>query len=491
MNSSSTAGRQSLALLTDLYQLTMLFGYWKLGRLDEQAAFHLFFRRHPFQGGYTIACGLKPFIDYLQDLRFRDDDLGYLASLMGNDGKALFEPAFLDYLRQLEWSVDIDAVPEGTVVFPQQPLARVTGPILQCQLLETPLLNTLNFQSLIATKAARVCQAARGEPVMEFGLRRAQGMDGGITASRAAYVGGCDATSNVLAGKLFGIPVRGTHAHSWVMSFEDEWNPSTPTPAPCPTTACSSWTPMTRSKAFGTRSRPAGARAAGGHEMLGIRLDSGDLAYLSIEARRDAGRSGVSQGVHCRQQRPGRGYHREPQAAGSEDCRLGRGHQPCDGLPGRCAGRRVQALRHPSAPRPMAAPAEGIRAGGEDHHAGHSSGEAILSRRRICCRHDLGRTVGSAGRAGRDRPAGPDMRRRPIPEGSRFEDLLVPIFRGGKCVYDAPPLPASRARTGSQLASLHPAIRRLVNPHQYPAGLAANLHELKTRMVLEARNLGA
>ena len=148
--------------------------------------------------------------------------MAYLGSLSGHDSKPLFERGFLEFLATLRFTCDVDAVPEGTIVFPQEPLLRVTGPILQAQVVETALLNFLNFESLIATKAARICLAARGEPVIEFGLRRAQGPDGGLTASRAAYIGGCAGTSNLLAGKMYGIPVSGTHAHSWVMAFGDE-----------------------------------------------------------------------------------------------------------------------------------------------------------------------------------------------------------------------------------------------------------------------------
>src|SRR5438552_9609098 len=210
------------ALLTDLYQLTMAYGYWKSGVVEREAVFNLIFRRHPFQGGYTLCAGLASVIDLLEHYRFEEDDLAYLAGLTGSDGKPLFEPAFLDFLGKMELACDVDAVPEGTVVFPQEPLVRVKGPIVQAQILETRLLNLITFATLIATKSARVCLAARGEPVLEFGLRRAQGIDGGLTASRAAYVGGCAGTSNVLAGKLHDIPVAGTHAHSWVMSFDDE-----------------------------------------------------------------------------------------------------------------------------------------------------------------------------------------------------------------------------------------------------------------------------
>ena len=212
----------SLELLTDLYQLTMAYGYWKSAVAEKEAVFHLFYRRNPFGGGYAIAGGLEYVVELLQDFRFRDDDLEYLAGLQGNDDLPLFDHGFLDELRSTIFICDIDAVPEGTVVFPHEPLIRVTGPIMQCQILETALLNIVNFQTLIATKASRVCDAAAGEPVLEFGLRRAQGIDGAMAASRAAYIGGCTATSNVLAGKLFGIPVKGTHAHSWIMSFDSE-----------------------------------------------------------------------------------------------------------------------------------------------------------------------------------------------------------------------------------------------------------------------------
>jgi len=212
----------SLSLLTDLYQITMAYGYWRLRRAEREAAFHLFFRNNPFRGGFTVAAGLDYVVEFLRQFRFLPDDVDYLAELQGNDGRALFQREFLDYLAALELRVDVDAIPEGTVVFPHEPLVRVRGPLVQCQLLETALLNMLNFQTLIATKAARVCAATGGQPVLEFGLRRAQGIDGSLAASRAAYIGGCAATSNVLAGKLFGVPVKGTHAHSWVMSFDEE-----------------------------------------------------------------------------------------------------------------------------------------------------------------------------------------------------------------------------------------------------------------------------
>ena len=213
---------QSLALLTDLYQLTMASGYWGEGLANREAVFHYYFRKPPFGGAFAIAAGLETWLQWLRNLRFRNDDIAYLAGLKGQRDLPLFEPDFLDFLAGLSFRCNVEAVPEGTVVFAEEPVVRVRGPLLQCQLAETALLNIVNFQTLIATKSARVCLAAGSDPVLEFGLRRAQGVDGGLSASRAAYIGGCAATSNVLAGKLFGIPVRGTHAHSWVLAFDSE-----------------------------------------------------------------------------------------------------------------------------------------------------------------------------------------------------------------------------------------------------------------------------
>jgi len=272
-------------LLTDLYQLTMAYGYWRLGMHDRESVFHLVFRNNPFEGNYTVACGLATVIEFIKNWEITTDDVDYLKSLTNQDGSKLFSVEFLAYLVDLKISCDIDAIPEGTVVFPQEPLLRVKGPLLQCQLLETVLLNIINFQTLIATKAARICQAAAGEEVLEFGLRRAQGPDGALSASRAAYIGGCTATSNVLAGKRYDIPVRGTHAHNWVTAFPDE------------KTAFSAYAEVMPHNCvllvdtYDTLKGVANAISIGqqlhsqGAKLLGIRLDSGDLAKLSIQAR--------------------------------------------------------------------------------------------------------------------------------------------------------------------------------------------------------------
>src|SRR6185437_4658573 len=297
MKTSAKQIAGATALLTDLYQLTMACGYWRSGKTQQEAVFHLFFRKQPFNGGFTIACGLSDVVQYLRGFRFERSDLDYLRGLTGNDKKPLFAPAFLKYLAGLRLHLDVDAIPEGTVVFPQEPLLRVRGSILEAQLVETALLNLLNFPSLIATKAARVCSSAQGDPVIEFGLRRAQGIDGALTASRAAYIGGCAGTSNVLAGKLFGIPIKGTHAHSWVMSFENE---------PEAFEAYAKALPNNSIFLVDTYDTLQGIRHAieagkllrkRGHKFSGIRLDSGDLAYLSIKARQMLDAAGFKNAV--------------------------------------------------------------------------------------------------------------------------------------------------------------------------------------------------
>ena len=208
--------REGLALLTDLYELTMIAGYLREGRAGQQVCFEYFFRSLPPHGGFGIVAGLDPFLDYVEHLRFAPDDIAYLRTL------GMFDEAFFGFLETFEPRCTIRAMEEGSLVFPHEPIVQVEGTIFEAQLIETALLNLMNHQTLLATKAARVCLAAEGDPVLEFGLRRAHGPDGGLSGSRACYIGGCSATSNVLAGKAYGIPVSGTHAHSWVMSFESE-----------------------------------------------------------------------------------------------------------------------------------------------------------------------------------------------------------------------------------------------------------------------------
>lgn len=289
--------RPSLALLTDFYELTMACAAWKTGAAAKEAAFTLSFRKNPFDGGFTVAAGLEYAVDLVSHLRFEPEDLAFLRLQRGADGAPLFEEGFLEALGRLEVSVDVDAVPEGTVVFPHEPLLRVVGPVIPAMLLESALLAVVNFQTLVATKAARVCHAAAGAEVMEFGLRRAQGPDGGLSAARAACIGGCSGTSNALAGACFALPVKGTHAHSWVQAFGSEREAFRAYAATFPKSSILLVdTYDTLGSGMPNAIAVAREMRAQGHELLGVRIDSGDLAYLSRQARRmldEAGFEGV------------------------------------------------------------------------------------------------------------------------------------------------------------------------------------------------------
>ncbi len=479
----------SSPLLTDLYQLTMAYAYWKSGRHEQEAVFHLFFRKAPFGSRYAIAAGLEQAVDWMQALRFAEDELVYLQSLTGNDDEPLFPPEFLEYLGTLEFSCDVDAIPEGTVVFPQEPLVRVRGPILQAQLLETPLLNLINFQTLIATKATRIVQSAGGEPVVEFGLRRAQGADGALTASRAAFIGGCSATSNVLAGKTFGIPVRGTHAHSWVMSFETELDSFRTYAAAMPNNCVflvdtyDTLAGVRHAIEVGTSLREAG------RELVGIRLDSGDLAYLSLEARRMLDEAGFPDAVIMASNDLDEQTISSLREQGAKISLWGVGT------------RLVTAYDQPAL--------GGIyKLGAVRPDNGHEwtypiklseqplkiSNPGVHQVRRFFSR---GRAVGDLLFNEADDPdpeallIDPEaaFRQRTMPAEATSEDLLVPIFKGGKLCYERPALTAIRSRTMAQLEQFHPTIRRFLNPHEYPVGLAPKLYRLKRDLIYQARGL--
>ena len=479
---------KSLGLLTDLYELTMACGYWKSGKESDEAVFHLLFRSNPFDGGYTIAAGLEAAIAYLEELRFRGDDLDYLASLRGNDEGRLFPDEFLRYLGDLRFTCDVDAIPEGSVVFPQEPLVRVRGSILQAQIVETALLTYINFQSLIATKASRVVYAAKGDPVLEFGLRRAQGIDGGLAASRAAYIGGCAGTSNLLSGALYDIPVRGTHAHSWTMSFDTEMEAFEKYAEVMPNNALllvdtyHSLQGVEHAIEIGRRLRERG------HELIGIRLDSGDLAYLSREARRMLDEAGFPNAVIAASNELDELVITSLKDQDAAINMWGVGTRLVTGW-GQPALGGVYKL---SALRP---------AGGRWQHklklseqASKISNPGMQQVRRFM------RNGECAGDMIYDELTGPTAtmvdptdltRRKTFDAKHRSEDLLVPIFRNGERVYDLPAIEEIRARRVTQLASFHAGIKRFINPHRYPVGLEQRLFDLKTRLVLEARGVTA
>jgi nicotinate phosphoribosyltransferase len=270
---------ENSALFTDFYSLTMAQGYWKNNR-TERAVFEMFFRHQPFGGGYSIFAGLGTFLERLVNFSFSGDDIAYLKS------QKIFEDDFIGYLKTFRFNGTLWAIDEGTVVFPQEPLVRVEGSLVECQLIEGLLLNIINFQTLIATKACRVWLASKKGQVMEFGLRRAQGPDGALSASRAAYIGGTSGTSNTLAGKIFGIPVMGTMAHSWIMSFDSEEEAFETYASLYPDRAIFLIDTYDTLKSGIHNAIKAGKKLAVQGKNFGVRLDSGDIHYLSIEVRR-------------------------------------------------------------------------------------------------------------------------------------------------------------------------------------------------------------
>lgn len=478
------------ALLTDLYQLTMAYGYWKTRTHQKEAVFHVFFRKAPFQSGYTIAAGLSDAIRWLSELRFAREDLAYLATLTGNDGAPLFEPGFLEYLRTFAFTCEIDAVPEGTVVFPNEPLMRVQGPIIQGQIIETALLNFINFQTLIATKAARICLAAQGEPVLEFGLRRAQGVDGALAASRAAYIGGCAATSNVLAGQLFGIPVRGTHAHSWVMSFDDELEAFRAYARAMPNNC------VFLVDTYDTIEGVQRAIEVGcwlrtqGHEMAGIRLDSGDLAYLSIAARRLLDDAGFPNAVIVASNDLDEHIIASLKQQGAKIGLWGVGTK------------LVTAFDQPALGGVYKLAAVREARGAWDYKVKLSEQALKVSNPGILqvCRFSRnGEFIGDMIYNTYAPPAGTRVivdpnnstRRKAMPADATAEDLLVPVFRSGGLVYEEPRLIDIRARAQAQLAQLYAGTKRLLNPHEYPVGLEPGLFELKTELIFKKRPVAA
>jgi len=277
---------RSLSLLTDLYQLTMAYAHWRAADPEREAVFHLFFRQAPFGGGPAIANGLEDVADYLADFRFQREELDYLAEQRDAAGNAMFSDDFLRYLSELRFTGDLDAMPEGTAAFPHEPLLRVRAPVLQAQMLETALLNLVNFATLAATKGARMAHAANGQPVLDFGLRKAHGPGASVIAARGAYLGGCAGTANVLAGQLLGIPIKGTHAHGWVMAFDSELEAFERYAEAMPDNCI--FLVDTYDTLEGVKNAiEAGKTLRGrGHEMVGIRLDSGELGELAVQARR-------------------------------------------------------------------------------------------------------------------------------------------------------------------------------------------------------------
>lgn len=475
----------SIALLTDLYQLTMSYGYWKKGIAHKESVFHLFFRKTPFKGGFTITAGLEYVIDFLENFRFDASDLAYLDTLRDSKGLPLFEPAFFDYLAKLRFNCDVDAVPEGSVVFPYEPLLRIQGPLILCQLLESPLLNLINFSSLIATKAARMCIAAKDEPVLEFGLRRAQGIDGALTASRSAFIGGCDSTSNLLAGKIFGIPVKGTHSHSWVMAFDEELE-AFKAFAECFPNNC-----VFLVDTYDTIEGIKKAIEVGkwlrsqGKKLIGIRLDSGDLAYLSIRARDLLDADGFQDAVIVASNELDEILISELKHQGAKISVWGVGTS------------LVTAKDQPALDGVYKLSA--LRSEGEawqyklklSEQMLKISNPGILQVRRYYSNkgniadaiYDIHSDV-SNGCTIID-PLDPTRKKKL--NSLESYDLLQPIYRKGIRVYDLPSIGDIKKRTKQELDGFQVGIKRFLNPHQYVVGMEISLYDLKVKLIQKVR----
>ena len=488
MSSVSELYRPSLGTLTDLYELTMGAGYERAGVADRDTVFSLSFRTLPFGGGYAVMAGLDDALAVLEGLRFDTVDIDYLRSLHGPAGEPLFVPEFLDRLAGLRFTCDVDAIAEGTVVFASEPLLRVRGPLLQAQLVESVLLNVIGFQTLVATKAARVVEAAAGGPVLEFGLRRAQGPDGALSAARAAYIGGVAATSNVLAGRLYGIPVRGTHAHSWVQVFDDEqrafdaYAEAQPDNVTLLVDTYDSLSGVAHAIETGRRIEAKGGRLAG------VRLDSGDLAYLSIEARRMLDEAGFvdTKIVASNDLDEHTIESLREQGARIDIWGVGTRLDTCYDQPALGAIYKLTAICDPDGAWRYPVKLS--------EHSSKISIPGVLGVRRF---------VDPTGRFradmiyDEDLPALPDgdvivdpadaLHMRAIAPGWQPQELVEPALRAGKRVRPSPTLDEIRTRARDQVGSLHPAIRRLLNPHIYPVGLEMQLHERRNALVLERR----
>ncbi len=477
-----TLYKDSLTLLSDLYQLTMAYGYWKQGLADREAVFHLFFRKRPFNGGFAIAAGLELALDFVSHFHYSASDLAYLEQLKGGKGAPLFEAPFLDYLSRLSLSCDIDAMPEGTTVFPYEPMVRVRGPLLQAQLLESPLLNLINFQTLIATKAARMCDAAGSDPVVEFGLRRAQGIDGALSASRAAFIGGCVASSNVLAGKLYGIPVQGTHAHSWIMSCDDE-EASFEAFAEALPHQCI-FLVDTYDSIQGVKKALNVARKmrARGVEMVGVRLDSGDLAHLSIQIRSMLDEGGFPEAKIMASNELDETIIRDLKQQGAlvnvwgigTNLVTGKDQPALDGV------YKLSAIR------------------GSDHEWRY---KLKVSEQLVKVTnpgiHQVRRYFNQGGNVAdliydvntplalepiSIDPLDP-TRRQSLGGSLLHQDLLVPVVRRGEIVYSTPSIQSIQAYAKAQLSQFHPATRRFLYPQPYFVGLEHSLYEMKLHLL--------
>lgn len=474
----------NLTLLTDLYELTMMQGYFK-NPTDQVVVFDAFYRKNPCEGGYAIAAGLEQIIEYVRHLHFAPDDIDYLRSLN------IFDTDFLEYLRGFHFTGDIYAVPEGTVVFPREPLLKVIAPVMEAQLIETAILNLLNHQSLIATKASRVVYAAKGDGVMEFGLRRAQGPDAGLYGARAAMIGGCIGTSNVLTGQMFQVPVKGTHAHSWIMSFPDEYT-AFKTYAELYPNACILLvdTYDVLNSGVPNAIRVFREMKEAGHEMkgYGIRIDSGDLAYLSKQAYKMLDEAGFGDAIISASSDLDEYLIESLKAQGAKINSWGVGTNliTCQDNPAFGGVYKLAAIKDKNDQDfvPKIKLSENVE---KVTNPGNKTIYRIYDKATGKIRADLICLANETFDPEKDMIIFDPMatwKKTKIAGGSyTLRELLVPVFQKGECVYTSPTVMEIKDICKKELDTLWDETRRFVNPQEVYVDLSDKLFKIKSELL--------
>lgn len=476
--------RQNLTLLTDLYELTMMQGYFKHKDRNETVIFDAFYRNNPCDGGYAVTAGLEQLIQYIKELHFSGQDIDYLESL------GIFDQDFLNYLADFKFSGDIYAIPEGTVVFPREPLVKVIAPIMEAQLVETAILNIINHQSLIATKAARVCYAAKGDGIMEFGLRRAQGPDAGIYGARAAVIGGCIGTSNVLCGQLFDVPVKGTHAHSWIMSFPDEYT-AFKTYAELYPSACILLvdTYDTLKSGIPNAIRVFQEMRAAGIPLTyyGIRLDSGDLAYLSKKARKMLDAAGFPDAVISASNDLDEYLIETLKAQGAAITSWGVGTNLITAKDNPAFGGvyKLAAIMDENGvflPKiKLSENTEKItNPGNKTIYRVYEKDSGKIKADLICLVDENWSEAEPLLLFDSAEP----WKKTKLPAGTyTLRELMVPVFKNGECCYASPKVMDIRSYCQKELDTLWDETKRFVNPHQVYVDLSKKLYDIKIALL--------
>ncbi len=472
------------ALLTDFYELSMAAGYLEQEKASDTATFDLYYRHNPFKGGYGIAAGLEDAVRAVAEMRFSRDDLDFLRSLKSAAGSRAFSEQFMEYLAAYKFNSSILAVPEGTVVFPNEPILQVSGNLLECQMVETILLCHINFQTLVATKAARIWEAANHGTIIEFGLRRAQGPDGALSACRASYIGGADGTSNVLGSALIGIPAQGTHAHSWIQSFASELEAFRAYANSFPDSSTLLVdTYDTLKSGVPNAIRVAKELEKRCHRLRGIRIDSGDLAFLSLRARQMLDEEGLGYVKIVASNELDEYIISDILAQGGKIDIWGVGTNLVTGSGegGSALGGIYKMVEHNGRPKiklssnPEKMTNPGIKKVVRFYdEQGSMEADALADQSEDLSTQEVLIVD----------PNNP-LRRKRLDSERRLE-LLQPIIESGRLVYEFPSLEQIRKRREEQLAHLHETHKRLHNPHEYKVGLTHTLWQQKEQMLNQA-----